>query len=549
MKTPNDISMLPFLRRRPTLSPITLSAVAAISFTLFYNTSFWERILGNDGAGSVEWLTTAAGTFLLLSCLNYLLLSILITRWTARPALSLLIFLTTATTYFMDRYGAYIDRAMMRNVLATDWREARDLLQLGMLPYLALYGALPLWLLSRVEIRVQPLQKSWWHGAVAMAIALLGAGFGLWLASSQLVPQMREHKEIRYLATPGNYLVSLTGALIGRTGTRGGARLPIGIDAQRMAAIQRPRVLVIVVGETVRAANWGLNGYARQTTPQLAERSVLNFVDVSACGTNTEVSLPCMFSQQGRRHYDEEAILGSESLLHVVQRAGIPVTWIDNQSGCKGICSGMHQINVSEQTDPELCPDGECLDGMLFNALKKHLSAAPGDQLVVLHQMGNHGPAYFKRYPSEFARFQPACETADLWHCTPEAISNAYDNAILYTDDLLARSIDLLAGLPGNRDTALIYVSDHGESLGENGLYLHSLPRAIAPSTQTHVPMVMWLSDGIRESLGVDGRCLDEQSKQALSHDNLFHTALGLMGIDTSAWDAKLDILHPCMST
>lgn len=537
------------LRRRYELSPVQLTAASAVVFALFYNTAFWQHILGNGRLSGASGVAIAAGTFLLLASLNFLLLSPLLTRWTAKPVLAVLVVLTAAAAYFMDRYGAYMDRAMMRNVLATDWREAHDLLRPDMLPWLAAYGALPLWLLSRTDIRTLPLRQSWWHGPAGMVIAMLAAGAGLWMASSQLVPQLREHKEIRYLATPGNYLVSLASALGSSASARKAEKIPVGTDAQRAPAVQRPRVLVIVVGETVRAANWGLNGYARQTTPQLASRAVFNFSDVTACGTNTEVSLPCMFSLQGRRNYDEEIILNSESLLHIAQRAGIAVTWIDNQSGCKGVCAGLRQVDPRVQAPSSLCTDGECLDGVLFDALQRELSANAGDQLVILHQMGNHGPAYFKRYPAEFARFQPACETADLWQCTPEALANAYDNAILYTDDLLGRIIDLLESQSASRDMALIYVSDHGESLGENGLYLHSLPRAIAPSTQTHVPMVMWLSGRMQKSLGLDAPCMSARGKQALTHDNLFHTALGLLGVETRAREPTLDLIGNCRTS
>ena len=166
----------------------------------------------------------------------------------------------------------------------------------------------------------------------------------------------------------------------------------------------KPLVLVVVVGETARAANWGLNGCARQTTPQRERLGVVNFSDVRSCGTNTEVSLPCMFAPVGRRDCSEARIRGSESLLHVLARAGVSVHWRDNQSGCKGVCDGLPNDTVSAVNAPGLCQDGRCLDEGLIHDLDQRLESAKGAQLMVLHQLGNHGPSYFRRYPPRRSR-------------------------------------------------------------------------------------------------------------------------------------------------
>ncbi|HEY5633580.1 MAG TPA: sulfatase-like hydrolase/transferase [Burkholderiaceae bacterium] len=293
----------------------------------------------------------------------------------------------------------------------------------------------------------------------------------------------------------------------------------------------KPLVLVVVVGETARAANWGLNGCARQTTPQRERLGVVNFSDVRSCGTNTEVSLPCMFAPVGRRDCSEARIRGSESLLHVLARAGVAVHWRDNQSGCKGVCDGLPNDTVSAVNAPGLCQDGRCLDEGLIHDLDQRLESAKGAQLMVLHQPGNHGPSYFRRYPPPaFARHLPECRDDDLRRCSVEEIVNAYDNAILYTDHLLASTIAKLAAHADKVDSVLLYVSDHGESLGEKGLFLHGVPWAIGPDEQTKVPMVMWWSRGLAKGTGVGDACmratLVEHARQKTSHDHLFHTVL-----------------------
>jgi len=329
-------------------------------------------------------------------------------------------------------------------------------------------------------------------------------------------------------------------------------RQPIGLDARpgpSWAAPGRPQLLVLVVGETARAANWGLSGYARQTTPKLAALPVINFVHATSCGTNTETSVPCLFAPVGRRDYDEDRIRGSESLLHLLARVGVGVTWRDNQSGCKGVCDGLPQQQVADIQPAAQCPEGRCLDEGLLRGLGDILHHARGHQLLVLHQLGNHGPSYFRRYPPAFARFQPECRSDDLRTCSREQIVNAYDNALLYTDHVLAELIGALQAEAGRVDGALLYVSDHGESLGEANLYLHGLPYAIAPAVQKQVPMLMWFSDGFAQARGLDLGCLKARAATPAAHDHVFHTVLGLLDVRTALHEPAWDLAAPCRRT
>ena len=368
--------------------------------------------------------------------------------------------------------------------------------------------------------------------------------------------QMRNHKELRYLITPAAPLWSLARVLSRDAQAANLPRQPIGADARlgaSWAAAKKPALFVIVVGETARAADWGLSrtpgqSPARDTTPELARRAVINFPDVTSCGTNTEVSVPCMFSLQGRRGYDEDAIRGSESLLDVLRHAGLRVVWNDNQSGCKGVCAGVDSMRPDPAALPQLCDGERCLDEALLESSRSLLRDANGNLVLVLHQLGNHGPAYFRRYPDAFRRFTPTCDDEDLSKCSREQIANSYDNALLYTDHVLARSIDMLQELAPRYDTALLYVSDHGESLGENGLYLHGLPYSIAPAEQTRVPMVMWISSGFAARTRLNPACLRTQADRPAAHDNLFHTVLGLLDVRTAVRDDTLDLTATCRS-
>jgi lipid A ethanolaminephosphotransferase len=360
---------------------------------------------------------------------------------------------------------------------------------------------------------------------------------------------MRNHRELRNLITPGNVVASVIGNAFARSARSNEPRIVVAPDAKVVARAdmpRRPMLFVLVVGETARAQNFSLNGYSRPTNPELSKRDVVNFPHATSCGTSTEVSLPCMFSPFGRAHYDEDKILSHETVLHVLARAGVQVLWRDNQSGCKGVCDGLPTDELDHAAVESLCAEGQCLDEILLRGMDQVLRDRQGNLLVVMHQLGSHGPAYFKRYPALFKRFTPACESEDLRVCSAAEIVNAYDNSLLYTDFFLGKLIDFLDRAQATHDTAMLYVSDHGESLGEGGLYLHGMPWAIAPDVQTHVPFVMWLSPAFRSDRGVDEGCMRNRAAQPVSHDNLFHSLLGIFDVQTRAYERGLDLFADC---
>ena len=534
---------------RPTLSTEQLVLWAVVIFSVFYNVPFWQQAFAGYDPLSVQTWLTFVTMFLVMTCLNYLAFISIAFRTLAKPLLTLLFLIAAFVSYFTNYYGTYFDTSMLDNVLQTDTNEAQELLTPGLLIHLMLFFCLPTIMIWRVKIT-----QSTWKKAVLRRLAYCLAStaillLAIFLSYQEVSSLMRNNKELRYLVTPGNYIVSMAQALSSQHASANTVRSPVGEDASISSqAGDKPTLLVIVVGETVRAANWGLNSYERQTTPKLAQQpDVINFSDVSSCGTSTAVSLPCMFSLPGRADYAKSYAQQYESLLDVLAHAGLEVTWLDNQSGCKGVCDGVTTKALSPEDNASLCQEGRCLDEALAQALTKQISGTSADQVVVLHQLGNHGPSYYQRYPAAYERFVPACTTADLAKCSRDAITNSYDNAILYTDTVLDQVIETLKR-QDDYATAMIYLSDHGESLGEKGLYLHGIPYAIAPDEQTHVPMVWWLSSSFSQQQGLDTDCLRQVSDQAASHDNLFHSVLGLLGIATSVYQQAEDISQACRS-
>lgn len=514
------------------------------------NGSWWETVAhGREWSQAANWLFMAC-CFVSLVALHFMLIVPLAIRGFVRPLLTLLIIVSAAAAYFMRTFAVMLDPGMVQNVLRTDMREARELLNWNMAGWVVLWSALPVALVWWVRLApVRPLRALLFRAASVIA-ALVIALLALLPVSRDLTSFMRNQREARYLITPGNYLYGLAVNSMRGVADARAVRETVAGDARLLRVglgAARPRVLVLVVGETARAANFSLLGYARETNPELAKSGVIAFNNVTSCGTSTEVSVPCMFSPFGRADYDERRIRNSESLLDVLVRAGYTVKWFDNQSGCKRVCrgAGVEYEKLGPDGAPDLCRDAECHDEILARRLESELRQVTGNTVFVLHMMGNHGPAYFRRYPDAFRRFLPDCATAELRNCSRAEVVNAYDNAILYTDHVLARVIRALNHDPLGVDSAMIYVSDHGESLGEHGLYLHGMPYSIAPKVQTHVPMMVWISRPMARG-DVDVSCLRSKTHDSLSHDNLFHSVLGLLDVETTAYHATRDIFEGC---
>jgi len=256
-----------------------------------------------------------------------------------------------------------------------------------------------------------------------------------------------------------------------------------------------------------------------------------------------------MFSLLERKNYSDSKAKEQESVLDVIHRAGVPVLWRDNNSSCKGTCDRVAYEDMRNLKIPLLCNERECFDDVLLYQMDERLaqmSNLAGAKLLVLHQKGSHGPDYHNRYPAEQEVFKPVCKTNQLQNCSNQEVINAFDNTIHYTDFFLNNTIEKLKSLSDHYNTALVYLSDHGESLGENNLYLHGMPYMIAPEAQKHVPFFFWFSSGYSQANGVDPECLKAKVDGDYSQDNLFHTLLGLTNVETSVYQPELDMLNGC---
>ncbi|MFQ3216195.1 phosphoethanolamine transferase [Paraperlucidibaca sp.] len=465
----------------------------------------------------------------------------------ARPVQSFLLLASALTAYFMMTYGVGIDAGQIQNMMETDVNEVFDLLSLRLLAYMLLIAGLPLFWLWSMPAATMSWKQTLRNKLIAVVLGLVSM---LALAGwhyADYASTFREHRELRYLIVPHNYIAGLK-RYYSKIVTAPDMPLQhYGEDATRVySSAKKPTLFVFVLGETARAESFGLNGYGRNTTPELRKRSVINFPQVSSCGTATAVSVPCLFSGMTRADYDPQLASHREGLLDILQRAGYAVTWIDNNSGCKGACDRINNVPLLAAEKARWCHDGECQDDLLADTFANYISRATlSDRVVVLHQEGSHGPAYYRRYPDAFKRFTPTCDSNALQSCTQQQVINSYDNTIAYTDHVLGRIIDTLKGQDDRYQTVMVYAADHGESTGEHGLYLHGAPYLFAPSQQTHVPMLAWLSPSFQKH-GPRANCLAEQAQKPQSHDTIFHSFLGLLDVKTAVYNATLDWSAAC---
>ena len=304
-------------------------------------------------------------------------------------------------------------------------------------------------------------------------------------------------------------------------------------------------MIILVIGETARADRFSLNGYSKETNPLLKKEDLVSFTNMSSCGTSTAHSVPCMFSIFPKDDYSYKKGASTKNVLDVLKNTqDVAILWRDNNSDSKGVALRVDYEDYRSPNKNTICNEDECRDEGMLVGLEDYIEKNKDkDILIVLHQMGNHGPAYYKRYPKEFEKFTPVCKTNQLQNCTKEEISNAYDNAILYTDYFLSKTINFLKKYSNTHETAMLYVSDHGESLGENGIYLHGMPYAIAPKEQTHVASVIWLGEGQME-YEYDRSKIKANKDKEYSHDNLFDTLLGMFEVETEVYKKELNILN-----
>lgn len=502
-------------------TPIAATLIVTVFVMLTANVSLFKHIVEIYPLtwGNLPFLISLTIFFSILTLLFFLLVGFgRASRW----LVALLLIYAAQAGYYMDNFGVLMDVVMIDNIIHTDIKEIAGLLNFGLISRTILLGFIP----ALCVVKYWPAH----HVSNELRKRLICIGLLLVALVGVVLPFtagytsfIREHKITRFYANPTYPVYSLIKYLSLQVRSQKMMEVKkIAEDAKFIGNVSHHELIILVVGETARFDRFSLNGYQRETNPKLAKEDVVSFSNVRSCGTSTGVSVPCMFSALGRKDYDKNKALSQQNALDVLLNHGIEVLWRDNNSNSKGVATRLQYQDFQSPTLNPVC-EGECRDIGMLSGLDEYIASKKDkDIMIVLHQMGNHGPEYYRRYPKEFARFQPMCMTGELRNCTQEEVDNSYDNAILYTDYFLSEVIQFLKKYDGDYETAMLYVSDHGESLGEHGVYLHAAPYFLAPEAQTHVPAILWLG----EHFDYRREQVTPYQDYPLSHDDLFCTIL-----------------------
>lgn len=446
--------------------------------------------------------------------------------------------LNSIALFAINTYQVVLDKAMMGNVWGTNKEEAIDLFHFSLFYYLFFAVVISIFIILYINIRHQSRLKTFIHLLIAL---ILGLGIVFFNSTAWLWVD-KNSKMIGGLMLPWSYTFNSVRFLNEQNDAERKLRnLP---DLMLKASDELPVTVVLVIGESARSQNFQIYGYSRETNPDLSKKNISIIANPKACSTYTRKSLECMLS-----HDPEGNGLTHEVLPNYLHRSGqVEVIWRTRNSGQPAL--GNFRILKADQLS-KICRLPDCSEPDQDEALLAELdldilNARHPKQFIVLHQSGSHGPSYEKKYPPNFARFMPVCDSVDLKKCTPQSLMNAYDNTIIYTDFLLNKLIDMLDKI-NDRRIILIYVSDHGESLGEGGWYLHGAPDLLAPKEQINIPMMVWLSSVSSKNLSVRAELIH---KNLFSYDynlpnghfQIFHSILGALGISSAVYLPERDV-------
>jgi lipid A ethanolaminephosphotransferase len=529
----------------PSLSVNQLLLVTSVYFTLVINYPFVSGF--NKAILALEEfnLLFLVSVPFFLGALIVLLFSFFSIKHLVKPFIIITLLISSLVFYGSIQYGIVFDYGMIQNSIETNSTEAFSYLCLELIGYFITFGLLPSFFVYKTTINYRPLLQEALSRIKLMTSALLTILLIAFFFYQDYAAVGRNNSHLKKFIIPSQYLSS---------GFKYIKYNYIDEDFQFTILDESPsdneprakEVVVLVVGETARAVNFSANGYEKATNSHTQKFKPTSFKKMFSCGTSTAISVPCMFSSLTRENFDRKKADHQQNLLDVVSLAGVDVLWIDN-NGCKAVCNRVPTITLNVDQDNPLCDGEYCQDEVLLTPLRHKLAnLSKNKTFIILHMMGSHGPTYFKRYPSAQKKFIPDCHRSDIQNCSSEELTNTYDNTIAYTDFVLSQVIEQLNVLPDDINRSMIYVSDHGESLGESGAYLHGFPYVFAPKEQRHIPMFLWMSAQNQDSKTTKD-CLNQLAEnQHYSHDNLYHSMLGLLAINSSTYEKTLDIFSTC---
>ena len=513
--------------------------LTSLFITFAYNLKFLKILYGKIGFSSFSSIYFFFAIIITIIALISILLLIFGQKYVLKPLTIFLIILSAILSFYNQQFGVTVDEQMIINTLQTDVNEAMDLMSVGFFIHIFFFGIIPSIIIYFIEIEYGSFKKDFLIRLSLIITVFLIVAVIIFANFKQVSFITRQNNTLNQHITP---LYTLTSTYrLARLSLQGESKFTkLGEDA-KLIKNNKKTIGIMVVGETARSDRFSLNGYQKETNPYLKNKGVFSFKNTISCGTATAYSVPCMFFLNGEKNYTQSKAKNQSNVLDVLSFAGVKTIWVNNNSSCKNVCKRIETLDIIKGSGGE--DKNTILDEKLLDITSQILKNNKEDVLIVLHTMGSHGPRYYKRFPEKFAKFKPFCNNDTPQNCSKDELNNAYDNTIVYTDYFLAKLIDILKEKK-EYNTFMFYASDHGESLGENGIYLHGLPKKIAPKEQTDFAMVLWLSDQIIKNQNINSSKIKSMANKQLNHDYLPHTLLNLFKVQSSVYKKDFSLIN-----
>lgn len=484
---------------------------------VFFHFPFYSFVFNNVDYKSFNGIIIITSLVILMLVVNAFVFYLIffLSRLVGKFLLVLFFIINAVAVYFINTYSVIIDESMIGNVLNTNYEEASSFFSIKLIVYIILLGVIPGIYIIKVKIINVTLKKFLITSSLALLfiiiMAFANASNWLWIDKNS--------KQLGGLAMPWSYSVNISLFYIHEhQKNKKEILLP---DAT--IKDNEKSVVVLVIGESARRQNFSLYGYKRNTNPLLSQTQNLFHFDATSCATYTTAGVKCILEHA---HTDDLY----EILPNYLYRNNVEVIWRTTNWGEPPV----HIQNYQNKDALMLnCKGDGCnYDEILLSGLKEQILASKKNKiLIVLHTSTSHGPTYSKKYPPQFETFKPVCNSVELGNCSHEELINAYDNTIVYTDYLLHNVIEDLKQLKEYK-SAMFFVSDHGESLGEKNLYMHGIPLSIAPKEQYEIPFIVWLSDSSKQL----------KPNKTLSQNHVFHSVLNFLNIQSPVYDEEMNI-------
>ncbi|WP_291286309.1 phosphoethanolamine--lipid A transferase EptA [Flavobacterium sp.] len=484
---------------------------------VFFHLPFYTYVFNHVDYKSLNGIVLIFSLIILMLVLNafvfYLIFSL--SRYVGKFLLVLFFMINAVAVYFVNTYSVIIDESMIGNVLNTNFEESSSFFSFQLILYVIFLGVIPSIYIIKVNIIKVALKKFLTLSSLALLfiIVLVFANASNWLWID------KNSKQLGGLAMPWSYSVNTSLFYIHKyKKNEKEILLPNAVIKDNQKS-----VVVLVIGESARSQNFSLYGYKKNTNPLLSKTKNLFHFNANSCATYTTAGVKCILE-----HTNSDDLY--EILPNYLYRNNVEVVWRTTNWGEPPVHIEKYQNRDILKKD---CKGEECnYDEVLIRGLKEQiLSSKKNKILIVLHTSTSHGPTYSKKYPAEFETFKPVCNSVELGKCSQEELFNAYDNTIVYTDYILSKVIEDLKELKEYK-SAMIFVSDHGESLGEKNLYMHGVPISFAPKEQYEIPFIVWVSDNSKQL----------KANKSVSQNHVFHSVLNFLNIQSPVYNEQMNI-------